>query len=266
MTAITAAGIATYDTANANRLHAIALSRQLAAEALSIDSFDPVTARQLAVAAWYVFPTEQADSTITTLMTEQQQDSMLPVTSDGVDGVAFGPDGKILASADADGTVRLWNPVTGQSQDLPLQVGAAPPGAVGAVAFSPDGKILAAAYSKGTVQLWNPATGQPLGPPLRPHGPDRLVNGVAFTPDGKILATADADGTVRLWNPATRQSRGLPLQVGAARVGGVTAVAFSPDGKILATADSDGTIQLWNPATRQPLARPCTPARVSWPA
>ena len=60
-------------------------------------------------------------------------------------GVAFSPDSKLLASADGDGTVRLWNPATGQPVGAPIQAGAQT--GVVAVAFSPDGKLLASAGS-----------------------------------------------------------------------------------------------------------------------
>ena len=83
-----------------------------------------------------------------------------------MNGVAFSPDGKLLATADGDGTVRLWNPATGQPVGLPLPADTGPGGGVDGVAFSPDGKLLASADADGTVRLWNPATGKPVGVPL----------------------------------------------------------------------------------------------------
>ena len=60
-----------------------------------------------------------------------------------VNGVAFSPDGKLLATADADGTVRLWNTATGHEVGTPRSDEAGPGLGVKAVAFSPDGKLLA---------------------------------------------------------------------------------------------------------------------------
>ena len=218
--------------------HAIALSRQLAAESLATDPSDPVTARQLAVAAWYEYPTDQAGSAMTTLLAEQQRDGMLPVVADDlVNDVAFSPNGQLLATADYDdGTVRLWNMSTGRPAGVALRADTGLVAGVSEVAFSPDGRLLATADEDGTVRLWNPASGQ-----LIRSLPAGVIggggtHGVAFSPDGRLLATASLNGTVRLWNLATGQPV-RSLLADPDSYNALTGVAFSPDGSLLATAE-----------------------------
>ena len=257
--AVHAAASADRQAANASRQHAIALSRELATESLAADPASPLTARQLAVAAWRTFPTDQAGSALASLLLEQQQRGVLPgdPASFGVLQVAFSPNGKLLAAAYGDGYVRLWNPVTGQPVGAPLAADISSGGSAFGVAFSPDGRLLATAGADGIVRLWNPVTGRAIGAPLPADtGPVGGVDGLAFSPDGTLLATAGVDSTVRLWNPATHRAVGAPLLASTSPGGSVNAVAFSPAGTLLATADTAGYVRLWNPATGRAIGAP----------
>src|SRR5207249_4442492 len=109
-----------------------------------------------------------------------------------VSTVAFSPDGRILASASWDNTIRLSNtedPNNPQPIGKPLQGHTS---FVTSVAFSPDGKTLASSSMDKTVRLWDlttPADVKELTAPLTGSG-EVDGYGVAFSPDGRTLAAA----------------------------------------------------------------------------
>jgi WD40 repeat protein/serine/threonine protein kinase len=156
--------------------------------------------------------------------------------------VAFSPNGKQLASAGRDGTVKLWDAASQRS--ILSCVGHA--SEVNGVAFSPDGRLLASASDDGTVRVWDAALGKELAV-LRGHS--EAVFNVLFSPDGNLLASAGKDAVVILWDTADFKQRAT-LRV---QVGDVESIAFSPDGRTLASAGDDerGTLNLWDIDTGQ---------------
>lgn len=157
-----------------------------------------------------------------------------------VRSVAFSPDGKTLASASDDRTVKLWD-VSTQTPPSTLPIIS---GHLWCVAFSPDGMTAAFAGDAGSVTLWDTATMQEQ---VILQGHEGPVISVAFAPDGKTLATCGDDSTIRLWSRSTRQE--VALLRGHA--GPVYSVTFSPDGETLASGSNDRTVKLWDVSTKQ---------------
>jgi WD40 repeat protein/serine/threonine protein kinase len=156
-----------------------------------------------------------------------------------VNHLAFSHDGRLLASAGDDKTIKLWDPATGK--ELGKLTGHDDP--VVQLAFSLDGRWLASAGNNDTVKVWDVATRRVL----------HTVSGnttVAFSPVGSLLATASGEKEIRLWDPATgNEVRTLDGPDG--HTASVVGVTFSPEGKWLATASLDQTIRIWDVATGQ---------------
>ena len=167
--------------------------------------------------------------------------------TEAVSAVAVAPDGGWLASSGDDGTVRIWDAVTGQER----VVLTGHFGIVTAVAVAPDGSWLASGGRDKTVRTWDAATGQERAVLVGDIG---IVTAVAVAPDGSWLAVGsqDKDNTLRIWEvPTGRQRTVHERAVLKGHTREVATVAVAPDGTWLVSGDQDGTVRIWDAATGQ---------------
>jgi WD40 repeat protein/energy-coupling factor transporter ATP-binding protein EcfA2 len=254
--AVAAGAVAVWQSGEAREGQRLAVARQLLARSEGIQPTDPFTALLLGEAAHRIHPDPTTDAGLVNAVRNTRFSTALEGHQSLVWSATYSPDGQTIATASADGTLRLWDTST-PSRPQPWGV---PLGGLinpRSVAFSPDGNILAAT-SGDSVTLFDvtdPRIPRPLGPDLTGH--TRFVWSVAFSPDGRTLASGSADSTIILWdvtNPDQIHRRGQPL---VGHFGDVNSVAFAPDGRTLVSGSHDMTARLWH------LDDPAAPSRLS---
>jgi WD40 repeat protein len=176
--------------------------------------------------------------------------------------VAFSPDGALVATANFDNAVRIYDAKTWTL----LAYGHQPTGGhsarINALSFSGDGTKLATAGLDRTARVWNVAEAiqrrrvggnqvVTIGPGAILEGHEQAVFAVALSPDGKQLVTGAQDGAVRLWS--LPELKGATLRIGVEKsipLSGhstaVECVAFSRDGKRIASGSRDNTARLYD--------------------
>jgi WD40 repeat protein len=154
--------------------------------------------------------------------------------SQGVNSVAWSPDGKRITSGADDTTVQVWDAVDGGHAYIYHGHSADVTSAV----WSPDGKRIASGSEDNTMQVWDATTGSHV---FTYHGHTDAVEAVAWSPDGKRIASGGDDSTIQIWLATTGST--ILTYHGHANL--VWAVAWSPDGKHIVSGSEDYTAQVW---------------------
>ncbi|HBE19140.1 MAG TPA: hypothetical protein DEG17_05830 [Cyanobacteria bacterium UBA11149] len=175
----------------------------------------------------------QVIASLSQAMNNISEQNRLEGHSDIVTDVSFAPDGKLIASASRDRTIKLW-----RTDGMLVATLKGHQDSISSLAFSPDGEILASGSWDGTIKLWY--RNGTLKNTLRGHLNN--VYSVSFSPNGKLLASAGGDGTIRLWTISGKLIRTFRGHEGA-----VQSIAWSPDGEKIASAGDDSRINIWTP-------------------
>jgi WD40 repeat protein len=164
-------------------------------------------------------------------------------TSSSPRRLAYSPDGSRVVTAQADGTVRVWESTTGKPVGSPIK---GHTDAVSAVAFTPDGQRIASAGRDGTMRLWDAHTGAPLNP--NPARVAPILSCLAVSPDGSKVVTGGYDGTIRIWDPHGGQ---LLRTTDKLFTDGqeITDVTYDRTGKRFAASGNGGSVAIGEPGT-----------------
>jgi WD40 repeat protein len=202
-----------------------------------------------------------------------------------INGLAFSPDGKLIAWGSDDRTARLWDVKTGAARVLEGHSDE-----VWGTSFSADSALAATASKDTSIRVWDTATGALV---RTLTGTNRAVINTMFTADGAHLLSNGGDRTLRLWDLATGDARVLAedclkvvfaadrrhvlsagqdgrltvhdTSTGASSrapdnvrvivdrgvVGSFFAMAIAADGALVAAGGADGIVRLWTTATRE---------------
>ena len=159
----------------------------------------------------------------------------LPGHASTISQIKYSPDGRLIASASWDKTIKLWDNASGKL----VSTLKSDRDGVNSIAFSPDGRTLISGGEDSTVRLWDITDRPKLIKILSEH--EDSVKTVTVSPDGELMASASYDNQIKLWSASGQLKQTIEAHNLA-----ITSLSFTPDGQTLASASWDNTIKLWS--------------------
>lgn len=194
-------------------------------------TISPVSHNNYAVADW--------DSNLELWQQKNDQSKKLvkkiKTHDDTITQIKYSPDGKIIATASWDKTIKLWDTKTGKL----VATLAGHQDGVNTIAFTADGRTLVSGSEDKTIKIWNVLGKAKLIKTLQGHTDS--IKTVTISSDGQLIASGGYDNQIKIW-----QINGELLQTIAAHKLAITSLAFTPDSNILASASWDNSIKLWS--------------------
>ena len=151
---------------------------------------------------------------------------------DRINDLSFSADGRTIASASADKTIKLWS-----TKDAKLLSTISESSPMFAIRFI-DNQTIAYAGANRMIKLWNLKAGKLSQEFLVRHSDD--ISRLTLSQDGKMLASASRDHSINLWS-----LDGTLLNTLSDYEKAVTDISFSPDGKNIASISDDNTLRIW---------------------
>ncbi|KAL1724255.1 hypothetical protein EV715DRAFT_189255 [Schizophyllum commune] len=176
----------------------------------------------------------------------------VPRCEGAVEGIAFTPNGRIMASSAMDGIIRMWDMrMPERSRKINRWYSRA------SLAFSPDGKYVAMASRLDNLMLWDLEHNRCIAK-AEAQTRDCIgrIRSMAYSPEGSYIACGTSCGAMWLWNLKTA----LLFEAGSTtfetRNSAIVSVVFSPNGKTVASISKDSTLQHWDTESQQYLHLP----------
>lgn len=154
---------------------------------------------------------------------------------------SFSPDGTHIASVAGDGTLRIWDTLTGE------ELYSLDHANVNTFSFSPDGTRIVSAAGDGTLKIWDVVTGEEL---IAFQGHDKGINRCMFSFDGRKIISASKDKSIKIWQSITGEKLFSLIGHNA----GIECCVTSHDGTRIVSGAGDGTLRIWDLTTGEEIS------------